>query len=248
MTTMNSGGTALYRLFVVATLPRSGSNHLASLLRSHPEIGSSGELLRAQRSRQRLRRRIDRVPGVRRIVGGLGVGAARRHLAEHVEPVRGFKLMIRQHPCALRVLVADSDVVVVHLTRENVLASYSSELLAKATGQGVARVGDCILGATVPFVPRDFERYRRKVLHANAYLLDLCRHSGRQPFPLEYRQLADPAVRDLLLAHLGVRTMALVSNQAKRNTSDVVMRFDEPDAVRAHLDTIGRPEWASEDA
>jgi LPS sulfotransferase NodH len=248
MTTMSSCGIAAYRLFVVVTLPRSGSNHLMSLLRSHPEIGSARELLRAGRPRHVLRRTIDRVPGSRRVAGNLAVGAVRRHLAEYVEPVRGFKLMLRQHPAALRALVADGDVAVVHLTRENVLASYSSSLIAKATGQGAARVGDRIRRTTVPFDSRDFERYRLRVLRANAHLDDLCRRSGREPLHLEYRRLADPVVLEVLLTHLGVRTAPLTSRTAKRNTSDIAMRFVDPDAVRAHLDVLGRPEWASEDA
>ena len=114
--------------FVILCLGRSGSNHLQSLLDSHPDITCFGEVFS------------DRAPadGPGFINSAYNDEAVYfEHLVETCEvPVVGFKLpvnSIKAHPKSARLVAEDPAMRVIRLSRANLLAQLISRRLQRST-------------------------------------------------------------------------------------------------------------------
>jgi LPS sulfotransferase NodH len=249
-------GASTQKRFVVLAMPRTGSNMLVSLLDTHPEIDCFGELMRptpdwmlrkgyrgALRNLEHVdpKYRDDAVrfanpwPFVEELVAKCAT-----------KPIVGFKLMLMQHPQFMDELIADAGYAKILLHRANPLAAYSSGEIAKVTGQGTARKGMEVKRAKVTFEEDDFRRYlelrdrryedvRRRLAASGPYL------------EVEYLELvagdAVPRVVDFLSAKTSVE---LQPETIKRNSSNLLERFNNPDAVQTLLTALGTEHWAVE--
>lgn len=247
------------RHFVILTEQRSGSTMLVHTLRRHPAVCCFGELLRktprwmllkGYKGQLRVIERVD--PKWRKDRHRFAHAEAFRDAVYATEPGHdwyGFKLHLDQHDGYLTRAVERPEERLILLRRENLLAQFSSELIAKATGQGNANTATAgeIKKAKVRFSPREFNRH---VKHTDRRWDDLRQaidRVGREHVYLSYLDATagDGIVR--VLEHLGLDPVEdLSSNTVKRNSSRIVDRFTNPDDVLAHLERIGRPDWAEE--
>jgi hypothetical protein len=130
------------------------------------------------------------------------------------------------------------------LTRNNLLAAYSSHKVAAATGQGAARVGQSIARATVPFRPEEFSRFiaKRRELYGHA------REQARKPMmEVDYTMVRTEAGIAQIGQFLGVDPEGFGRQQtAKRNSDDIVSRFSNPEVVMNYLRQHGLERWTTE--
>jgi hypothetical protein len=130
------------------------------------------------------------------------------------------------------------------LTRNNLLAAYSSHKVAAATGQGAARVGQSIARATVAFRPEEFSRFvaKRRTLYGHV------REQARKPMmEIDYTMVRTEAGIAEIGRFLGVDPTGFGPQQtAKRNSDNIVSRFSNPDQVMSYLRDHRLEAWATE--
>lgn len=210
------------RRFVILCLGRSGSSHLQSLIDSHPEARCFGELFSDRAppdspafiysQHQDAGAYLDELMGARR------------------ERAVGFKLpmnSIRAHPAAAELVSRASDLLVIRLSRRNLLAQLVSRRLQAAT-----RVSHSINGtygdATVEIDPRRainaLERMEADEVELDGYAL------GKPAFRIMYEELAAGEKLDALQHFLGLESRPLRSWFEKLRTrplSETVANWDE---------------------
>jgi hypothetical protein len=149
----------------------------------------------------------------------------------------GFKIFAGQNDAMLDSLILDESVRKVVLMRRNVLAVYSSALIARETGTRTSR--DSVLDARpqVGFREGGFSRYCERYLSYYRKVFSALNDTG-QPFHLiNYDQVNDPWHFASLVNFIGAKlTDANPKAQlVKLNSSDIVSRFSNPDTVEAFL-------------
>ena len=167
----------------------------------------------------------------------------------------GFKLLYIQNIKARDKLIEDPSYRKILLYRENELACFSSRLIAEETGQGNAKKGDIVLTDTVPFNQKEFEAFckRRSDFYQKTRQL-LAQIKRRRYFKsikyidIDYKDaVTTKGMRrtiDFIGADINFKTEP---NTLKRNTNNIVERFNSPDKVMDYLKSIGKEEWAVED-
>ncbi len=163
---------------------------------------------------------------------------------DHVK-VRGFKLFPEHSRPMFDWAMDTPEVRVIHLYRENLLAQYSSYVMAK---RDKAWVGgpDAKARAKVFF---DRERFERFVDMSQRYHADVTRRLAARAgawAQVEYSRIDRATVAGLHAMLTGesghVRFDAL--GLKRQLEGAVIDRFSNPDDVRASLAALGRPEWA----
>ena len=240
--------------FVILASQRTGSNMLVSTLRSHPDIDCHGELFRRKKKHfkggvrvfaeidpryqeeeylhQHWREFLDRVV---------------EHAQEAGAGAVGFKIMMNQSERIRRALIEDRDWTKILLKRENVLAVYSSNKIAKSTGQGSAGKFAEVRTAKTEFVNGEFKRFLAKYEEGFESARQQLAASGQDYLDTSYREICSADGMRALIAYIGMDPDAAweVSTQ-KRNPSQLLERFTNPDAVGRYLDRIGRSDWRVE--
>lgn len=230
--------------FVIFSVARSGTSFLTTSLRSHPQILCHGEAL--------LPRHIPRHIH----------GSAREVLTEEMcerdpaglvrtlwemnddHPIVGFKVFAGHTPPLHIPLLQDEGIHKIVLKRDNALASWSSQQIARETGRWNARKEGSSIGATTTFLRREFDRYLNR---RDKYFAKVDKQCRGPRLDLSYaREIMDQdvsGVLEFLGADAAVETS---SNKAKQLGRNVLDRFDNPDEVRAYLEETGRMDWAEE--
>jgi hypothetical protein len=238
--------------FVIFAHTRTGSYHLVSLLDSHPQIDCHGELLQRDPPVER------RPSGHLSIIGQMedryhSFEYRRLHyegfledVFKHSDRIVGFKLIAGQHDPAMVYCIMEPTIKVIYLYRDNLLAAYSSEQIAKKTGQNLVKINWMLKRAKVVFDAKVFEGRRRARESRHKLYMELLKRSGSDYLILEYNELARRKTQNDILAFLSAPSAELKSSYQKRNTDDIVARYSNPDEVRSHLLEIGRPDWAME--
>lgn len=245
--------------FVILTAPRSGSNMLVSILDAHPQITCFGELMRktapdmardGYRGALKALSRVDprfRDDEVRFNEAAAFLDEAFTKLAS--SSIVGFKLMLAQHKDLMRQLIDDPTWTKIVLRRANTLAAYSSEKIAKITGQGSVREGTEVKRAKALFEPKPFGRFmkRRKQQYEGVY--SRLEASSQTYLDLEYLELVSGDGVRRILDFLGADpNRAAPPRTIKRNPSNLLERFENPDDVACYLRNNGLSEWQSEGA
>jgi LPS sulfotransferase NodH len=243
--------------FVVLSSQRSGSNMLRSLLNAHPEVTCFGELMR-------------RTPRKMRNQGYRGALRALEHVDEKFRtdsvrfshprtfidevmaklvttPVAGFKLMLNQHPQFMSELIGDPTYAKILLYRANHLASYSSEKIARATGQGALRTGMDVKRAKVRFRKGEFRRFLKTRAQQFEDVREQLAAAGGNYLEIEYLELVEGNGVSQVLEFLGADPAHDVKPKTvRRNPSNLLERFDNPDDVLKELAAMGAERWAIE--
>jgi LPS sulfotransferase NodH len=217
-----------YRPFVIVSQARTGSNLLVSLLDSHPQIDARGELLR----------RLGGVPV------GDRLGAIYGRKPRRIRAV-GFKCFY-YHPLDDRNapiwthLQGVDQLHVVHLRRRNVLRTLTSRRLAGLTGDWVEHGSIAGTAATAgkPTVRFNGPELREAFEQSEAWAAT-CEQRFRDHPVLDvlYEELIDtPAVRDEILAFLGVQAQPLRTSMQRQNPEPLAQLIEGFDDLRSEFE------------
>lgn len=240
--TGNSHGAGPRR-FAILAVPRTGSNWLAHLLQSHPDVLMHPEPFRLGRLDAAL-------PEAERefaieLRANDPVAFLDRLFAEPTNRSHiGLKFLLHQPVAALDRLLADLGTALIVLSRRNKLAEFASYKIAQQTEvwasyqlaerrpEGSASPDDdrCV------FVPEQYERYLRGKESQYGFVHSRLARYGRSAFFMEYEQIGDSGVQERMLDFLGLRTdVVLQAPDRKLNAPGVMSRFRNPSAVRDYL-------------
>lgn len=236
--------------FAVLAMSRVGSYMLTSLLNAHPSVVCFGELLKKNPLNS-----IDHLDL-------LGSGAStERWIEERLEkPVEfleycfasaghspkavGFKLMLGQNPDALRYVVRDTSFRIIVLHRANILASYASQEVARATKQGVALEGEKIRTTKVEFHADKFERMCGRRIRLYNDVREQLQEVGKPFCDLEYRQVVQESGVKQAFSAIGMPISSPPRPKTlKRASGRLLDRFTNPKALTSHLEEIGQMQW-----
>ena len=238
--------------FVIIASQRTGSNMLVSALASHPEVHCHGELFRKNKKHFK---------GAVKVIASLDErfhdeNFQTSHWREYLDAVVeasddvtavGFKIMLNQHDDARHALISDNNYRKIFLKRENVLAVYSSNKVARETGQGTAGRFAEVRSAQVAFVPGEFENFMSKYEDRYQATEDELDNSGQTCLKTTYAAICKPEGTKDVLGFIGVdSSLPWGAKTKKRNSSMLVERFTNPDEVVGYLQQIGKSHWLQE--
>ena len=161
----------------------------------------------------------------------------------------GFKLMNNQLHKVRVHLLARTGCRPIVLRRRNVLAVYASSEIARLTGQGSARAGDPIRRVQARFDREAFLAHHARYEAGYRKVAEALEANGRAALALDYAALSGPQGTDehrRIADFLGVRPAAMTARTARRNPTDILSRFTNPEDARHCIAQIGHPEWAYE--
>ena len=245
--------------FVVICAPRTGSSHLMSSLGLHPEIFANGNILDARRQKLYVFwPKCDVTPTIKSELTDLrtkdpSAFVARIFAANYGKSHVGFKIFRGENDAVLGNLIADKAVRKVILYRRNVLANFSSALIAKETGQyglrdGAAKVAD----SGVKFNSDHFIRFHDRYVGFFGRILSDLSSTGQVYHFINYEDVNNPHAIANLVAFLGAdpsRKFAAESDDRqhqKQNSSDILSRFSNPSSARRFLRENGLLHWMHE--
>ncbi|WP_148044829.1 hypothetical protein [Paracoccus pantotrophus] len=235
--------------FVILSDAHSGTSLLTATLNSHPEIICHGEIFhpdpkdyhikvpKEEIDPQRLLalREQDAQKFVELVYDRQGVNAV------------GFKMWRSQNARCCDELLEDQGISKIIYERKNVLAKFSSMLLAKETGvwninPGAARPKS--LDKRLVFNASQFINYFKK--HED--LFQLYRNSSKgRTLEISYLDIVDSGFSSVL-EFIDVSNMNLAPKKEKLHGSSIMDRFreDDHDAIVETLNKLNRPEWVLE--
>lgn len=242
------------RKFCLIATERTGSSFLRQVLQRFPKVACHSELFNSR-------------PGpdcVHQKYVDLTLTAA--EMAERdADPLRflsrveqqsleraemcGFKLMISHQSTVLEHVLSSDEYKVIVISRDNRLAQYSSEVIARKTDiWGVSQGSPQV---QIIFDKADFKKYCEKL--SSSY--DLVTHrleDTNRAFYIKYHQILDERVIEELLSFLGVDSdrptceLLGLASLVKQNTSNILDRFSNPDEVIAAMREMVREDWLQE--
>lgn len=232
--------------FVILFLPRTGSNLLAALLDSHPDVLCHHEVFNPQSPFRSLSAR----EGL--ITLDLGTAEERdRDPYAFIERVYrttcgakavGFKMSIddRRRLDVVIALLLNRSIRKIIVRRDSWLHAYTSSLIAEETKAFIKfadeRAGGEDGQRRVRVDPEHFVRYVRKRRLAYALLGLVERLTLQRMFTIEYRELKEPGRLNALLRFLGVSAnVPLKERTARQNSSRLEDRISNFIEVRDRL-------------
>lgn len=249
----SSSSNDLVRFAIICRGGRSGSNLLVNILNQHrPQrilchseifhpkmIGITGDLKIECTVEQR-----DQDPL------GLLETLEQESLAAHPRLYAyGLKAFTNHNPTAVDHIIRSGAYRVIYLCRENLLAQFSSRLIAMQTGEWAKwnKTGDDTEPTKIEFDEKQYEEYLKYIRKHAQRVESMLDESDTQWKRVTYKGVAngddwDPIGELLCVERLNPKQVGL----KKQNTSTVLDRFTNPDDVVTYLNQIGHPEWAEE--
>lgn len=234
--------------FVVVCGGRTGSNLLCGILDQHPYVACHYEVFNPRAiylNQNRLfedeaalaARNVDPASFIESLYNDAGTYRA-----------VGFKLLTTHDAVALDHCLAAPDIKKIVLSRGNLLAQYSSQLIADRTQQWLAVDRPESGVVKVVFEVADFMEY---VDHLTAQYEDIEQRLSKIPandiLRIEYSGLASRKLARTLFNFVGVPDFEIRFPQLqKQNTSSILDRFSNPAEVIKVLHEIGESEWVYE--
>ena len=241
--------------FIILASQRTGSNMLVSVLDGHPEIRCHGELFRrnnvGKKGALKVLKKID--PAYE------SADYRDLHHVDYINAVRkaekdnsrffGFKLMLNQAENAHAGFINNTDYRKILLRRDNLLAVYSSNLIARETGQGNVKAHQEVKPAQVIFKPKGFLRFLGK--HTEKYQAErnrLDRGAGNDYLEISYLDICKKSGTEEVFRFIGVdpEMGSGRTDTRKRNTSKILERFSNPETVKSCLADLDHLDWLDE--
>lgn len=239
--------------FVVIASPRTGSSYLVNLLSAHPDVFTNGNVFDSRETvyvfwpdatpdlkRELMAmRRADPYAFLERIYSS---GYGRHHV--------GFKIFSGENDEILDSLIRDAAIKKIVLFRRNVLACYSSALVARKTRKYSATVET--QQPLVEFRRRQFIKffnhytsfYRSTILKLNNF--------KQNYYLLHYEDTMDGYILSSVLNFIGADTTKELDNSMqnkkliKQNSSNILARFQNQEEVVAFVSARGLSHWLHE--
>lgn len=226
--------------FMIVSKERSGTNHFVSLLKSHPQIACFGEVFRDGYNVPKLiandfthYAQIDtRTTDPNRFLDDLEdfvksnsyrKSASQEHDAPYVNSdveVLGFKIFPQQL-LPVTQITRRAGMRVIRLVRPNILATYSSDRIARLTGQGAVGINQQVQRAKLDFRARDFKRFTSSQASMDDDVnkaLEIIPQD--RVFNMEYTDLGSETVLEKLLEFLGVEPYPMTSVAQAQSFAD----------------------------
>jgi hypothetical protein len=236
---------------VILAMPRTGSNLLQTTLECHPDVHFHGEIYSPKKAWG------VRMPLVKKILKSVGTDLT---AWRDDDPIRfldwvfefspkkrvvGFKMLLHHSPIVIDRLIADTEIKLIILERENRLATFSSYEIAKMTSVWHT-IQDQPKAPLITFNSVAFDRHCALV--DDTYASINGRLKGRpNVLNTTYTEVASGVSTDAILNFLGLRAgMALTSKLKKQNPSKPIERFENHFAVEQYLEQNGKQSWAFE--
>lgn len=236
--------------FVIISLRRSGSSHFVSTIIGHPEIMCHGNIfvsgmlpvywpkdhplpsheIALIRTGLRELRKADPRAFLERVF-------ATDHGRAHV----GFKTFARQNDEILDELIDDPSVRKLVLIRGNILARFSSQLIAHDTGSWGVRTKLEVETPKVEFNPARFTRYRKAHTDFYARIIGRLLERRQNYHLIRYEEINDSLMLRSAINFIGANPdLPIVEPDGreahvKQNSSDIISRFSNADVVRGYL-------------
>jgi len=241
--TMPPRSTDSQQPFVILALPRTGSTLLTSLLDSHPQITCHNEPFnphgiftsdqRLQSEDMRAYRDEDPIRFMELLYSAGGD-----------DRIVGFKILEYQARDVQDHLLQRPDIRKVILRRDNMLASYSSNLIANKVRQWRVEAGNRARRTTLEFDPGKFHSYVNHAARYDQHVKDLIDSSGSPMMAMEYRDLLRREAQKKLLVFLGADPAYRMSSTViRQNPGRLRNRFSNWDQVVAALSGTAMDEW-----
>ncbi|MEO1290167.1 MAG: hypothetical protein AAFV93_20640 [Chloroflexota bacterium] len=233
--------------YMILCNARTGSNYLASVLDQHPQIDGHNELFHEGKifTKDGM---IDDADSIAQRDAN-PIAYLHHMLAQSDTPVAGFKhLLFYNQPLIDDVMTSDLHLIL--LERRNILAQYSSLMIAHKTAEWTLYHG--MKPVEPPKLAWDedaFEAHRQDYETAYAILHQQIKARTAPTHHVYYTDLFKPETIERIHAFLGVASIPITADDKtprKQNSTNILHRFTQPETVRAYLQRIQHPEWASE--
>jgi hypothetical protein len=242
--------------FAIVASPRTGSSHLTNLLNLRVDVLCNGEILHPKRVFVNWRKK-HRTPEKLAELFQLRATSPDQFLErifamDYDRPNVGFKILRGQQKHVFERIIEDHSIKKIILFRRNVLANYSSRLIAGETGQYALRAkkaaqqtGERLL---VPFDANEFMMFRRKYESYYASVMDALLESDQNFHLINYEEINTPHFFKSLLRYIGASLTGEASEgkHIKQNSSNIVSRFSNPEEVETFLQEHDLPHWRFE--
>lgn len=239
--------------FIVIAQPRTGSSHFVSRLGAHPDIFCNGNALNRnvwvfwpdlskEEKQDLIKLRRESREALLELVFAKNFGRA---------PV-GFKIFQRESDALLDEMIKDSSIRKIILYRSNVLANYSSSLIAAKSGIYGVTPGQKAPNLKLRFNTKRFLRFHNAYVGYYSSVINKLREAGEPFHTILYDQINDDLFFSGVLNFIGADATVALSTEAQRkrhlkmNPADILSRFAEPDIVRKYLAARGLLHWAYE--
>jgi hypothetical protein len=248
--------------FVMFAMPRTGSSWLRTILNSHPDITCYGALFRNRRLKPKELGRLLEAPDPRFygvdyrmanfetvLEAVLSATPPTRHIGlKHMAGAQKKRRLLKREVGAQQrvrdYLAKDPQYRKVVLRRDNLLAVYASNLLAKATGQGSVRRNVEMKKAPILFSHKEFAAFSSRYDKAYTDLRAICEG---EVLEIEYNALRQGDDMGRLADFFDVDTERMVFDTTqKRGNDSIIDRFENRADALAYLKRVDREQWAAE--
>ena len=235
--------------FVILAQRRTGSNHLVALLRSHVDLICFGEIFNRNFNFKKHWSEMNNLwhKHHERDKNAKEFLLAGEKTIPKESSAWGFKLMPNHvSEDTLATILAKKVDRIIFLNRENLLARYSSDLIAKKTGQGVAGRNAEIKMEKVKFRSKEFNDFCNKIYSNEEKILRILDKIKTPILNIAYGDLSDPKTHCNLCNLLEVKNIPLISGHKKRNNVSVANRFKNVEFLRSYILNNGLNRWILE--
>lgn len=236
--------------FVLLSSARSGTTVTIDLISQHPDAYVHKEIFNKKKHSKQLREEfVDQVGVEDRLSDPVGFAKKVFDFSPSPKCV-GFKMWRSQSPEASQYILDNPEIHKIVHVRENRLACYSSQLLAKATG--VSHLTDARVKKG------DGKHERPKIKFDREFFLKMC-HRRKKDVERVLAMAEGPVLQTTysgttsegpaeIYDFLGLEPFEASFRLQRLNSKSTIDRFREEqhDEIRSTLDEIGHPEWVSE--
>jgi hypothetical protein len=246
--------------FVIICAARTGSSHFVSSLGGHPDIFMNGNIFDAARP-DRLYvfwPKEDVTAALREELCTLRANDPQAFLdricsVTYARAHVGFKIFEGENDTFLDRMLADHEVRKIVLYRRNLLASFSSALVARETGQYGQRDGKTRPEPPkVRFSANKFAKFHDRYVAFFDQVTEKLTKNRQFYFMVNYEDINEPRVLADIVSFVGGDATKPFSRdlqykaQVKQNSLDILSRFSNPRAVRKYLTEAGLLHWMRE--
>ncbi|HEY3776693.1 MAG TPA: hypothetical protein VGL35_01400 [Rhizomicrobium sp.] len=239
--------------FVVIATPRTGSTHLTNLLHLHDDVLCHGEIFHPKRVFVRWpkeRKTPDAMAQLLEIRRRDPHAFLQTILAQNGGYVHvGFKIFAGHNDDILEDLIRNPSIRKIVLWRQNMLASYSSSLIAHQTGRGDARPTE-FHQPKIEFRAKNFLTYCERVSGFYRSVFERLASARQFSFVVYYEQINDPWLFSNVLSFIGANATGAKTEgrRTKQNSSAMLSRFSNPEKVSEFLQQHEMMGWLHESA